>query len=112
MLGAIRLGSLDCYRTTTGPLSPDRISDALVLAELAFEAVLAAVAGHNPDDLGWIGDIHAVVHQACGVVMYRLNISIEAALLRIRAHAFAHDLPLAAVAQRIVAHELLLDEEQ
>lgn len=112
VLGAIRLGSLDCYRTTTGPLSPDRISDALVLAELAFEAVLAAVAGHDPDDLGWIGDIHAVVHQACGMVMYQLNISIEAALLRIRAHAFSHDLPLAAVARRIVARKLLLDEEQ
>jgi hypothetical protein len=51
VLGAIRLGSLDRYRVSPGPLRPDQISDALVLAEAAFEAVLAAVAGHDADDL-------------------------------------------------------------
>jgi hypothetical protein len=112
VLGVIQLGSLDCYRVTAGPLSPDQVSDALVLADLAFEAVLAMVAGHEPDDLGWISDIHAEVHQACGIVRYQLSISVESALLRIRAYAYAHDLPLAAVARRIVDRELQLDGEQ
>jgi hypothetical protein len=112
VLGAIRLGSLDCYRTTPGQLSPDQVSDALVLAEAAFAAVLAAVAGHAPDDLGWISDVHAEVHQACGMVRYQLKITMEAALLRIRAHAYAHDLPIGVVAAQIVNRQLSLDAGQ
>jgi ANTAR domain len=112
ILGAIRLGSLDCYRTTPGRLSADQVSDALMLAEAAFAAVLAAVAGHDPDDLGWISDIHAEVHQACGMVMYQLKITMEAALLRIRAHAYAHDLPIGEVARQIVSRQLSLHTER
>jgi hypothetical protein len=108
VLGAIRLGSLDCYRTTPGPLRPDQVSDALVLADAAFAAVLGAVAGHDPNDLAWISDVHAEVHQACGMVTYQLRISIEEALLRIRAHAYAHDLPIGVVARQIVDRRLTL----
>jgi hypothetical protein len=107
-LGVIGLGSLDCHRATTGSLSPPQTVDGLVLAEMAFEAVLAEIAGHPPDDLGWISDIHAEVHQATGMVMNQLDIGMQEALLRIRGHAYANDLPLAAVARRIVARELLL----
>jgi hypothetical protein len=108
VLGAIRLGSLDCYRTTPGPLSPDQVGDALVLADAAFAAVLGAVAGHDPNDLGWISDVHAEVHQACGMVMYQLKITIEEALLRIRAYAYVHDLPIGVVARQIVSRQLSL----
>ena len=111
-LGAIRLGSLDCYRTTTGRLHSHQLTDALVLAEMAFEAVLAQIAGHDPDDLGWISDIHAEVHQASGMVMHQQDITIQAALLRIRAYAYANDLPVAVVAGRIVRRELRLDAEK
>lgn len=112
VLGAIRLGSLDCYRDVPGLLDPAQIGDALVLAEAAFEAVLAAVAGHAADDLGWISDIHAEVHQACGVVMYELKITIEMALMRIRGYAYANDLPVGVVARRIVNRDLSLKAEQ
>jgi hypothetical protein len=112
VLGAIRLGSLDCYRATQGELGPDQVSDALVLAEAAFAAVLAAVAGHEPDDLGWISDIHAEVHQACGIVMYELKITIDMALMRIRAYAYANELPISVVASQIVNHQLSLNTEQ
>jgi hypothetical protein len=111
-LGAIRLGSLDCYRTTIGPLTAGQTRDGFVLAELAFAAVLAEVAGHDRDDFGWISDIHAEVHQASGVVMYQLGVTMRTALLRIRAYAYAHDLPIAVVAQRIVHHQLALDTEE
>lgn len=108
VLGAIRLGSLECYRITPGPLSPDQVSDALVLADAAFAAVLGAVAGHDPNNLTWISDVHAEVHQACGMVMYQLKISIEEALLRIRAYAYAYDLPVGVVARQIVDRRLTL----
>jgi GAF domain-containing protein len=108
-LGAIALGSLDCYRSTTGPLSPDHVACGLLLAEMAFEALVAEVAGHAPDDVGWISDIHAEVHQATGMVSYQLGIGVQAALLRIRAYAYAHELAVAVVARRIVDRSLLLD---
>jgi len=111
-LGTIGLGSLDCYRTSPGALSPQQVSTGLVLAEMAFEAVLAAVAGRAPDDLGWICDIHVEVHQASGIVMHQQGISMREALLRIRAHAYAHDLPLATVASRIVDRHLTLDTDE
>jgi ANTAR domain-containing protein len=111
-LGTIRLGSLDCYRTTAGPLTDRQVGIGLVLADLAFEAVLSEVANHDRDDLGWISDVHAEVHQASGIVMYDHGISIHAALLRIRAYAYAQGLPVTEVARRIVDGELLLEEEK
>jgi len=110
-LGTIRLGSLDCYRTTAGQLDSRQIAAALVLAEMTFEAVLSETAGRAHNDLGWITDIHAEVHQASGMVKYDLGITMEAALLRIRGYAYANDMPVAMVAQRIVDRELFLEEE-
>jgi hypothetical protein len=110
-LGAIALGSLDCYRTTPGALSTDQVAGALMLAEMAFEALLAEVAGRAPDDVGWISDVHAEVHQAIGMVSYQLGVGVQAALLRIRAYAYAHELAVTVVAQRIVDRSLLLDTE-
>lgn len=111
-LGSIRLGSLSCYRETTGSLTEDQLRDGLILAELAFEAVLAEVAGRQPDDLGWIHNIHVEVHQASGIVMYHLGITMQAALLRIRGYAFASGTPLAEVARRIVNRDLVLESEE
>ncbi|HEX3782306.1 MAG TPA: hypothetical protein VHX38_21795 [Pseudonocardiaceae bacterium] len=111
-LGAVRLGSLDCYRTTTGTLGPVQHADALVLAELAFEAIMAEVAGHDRDDLGWIGDTHGEVHQASGMVSYNLGVTIATALLRIRGYAYANELSVAAVARSIVTRELSLEREE
>jgi hypothetical protein len=112
ILGAIRLGSLDGYRSTVGPLDAVQHADGLILAELAFEAILAEVAGHASDDLGWIGDTHAEVHQASGMVSYQQGIGIAAALVRVRAYAFANDLPVAVVANQIVTRQLLLEAEE
>jgi hypothetical protein len=112
VLGTIRMGSLDCYRASTGSLAPAQIATAIVLAEMAFEAVLSEIAGRDRDDLGWISDIHAEVHQASGIVMYQQGISIQDALLRIRGYAFSHDLPISVVARRIVDRELLLEAEE
>lgn len=111
-LGVIGLGSLDCHRATAGPLSPPQAVDGLVLAEMAFEAVLDEIAGHPPDDLDWISDIHAEVHQASGMVMTQLDISMREALLRIRGHAYANNLALAVVAHRIVDGQLMLGAQE
>jgi hypothetical protein len=110
-VGVIRLGSLDCYRSSAGDLNETQLVDALLLADLCLEAALAEVAGHAANDLGWIADVHAVVHQASGVVMAQLGVSIEAALLRLRAYAFAHDLPLAEVSRHVIDGRIRLESD-
>lgn len=129
-VGAVRLGTLDLYRTTVGALSADRFADALALAGLATEAVLEFVEQggtggpadhpadgvpdadpHRWDRAGWLPHVHSDVHVASGMVSVRAGISTGAALLRIRAHAYAHGEPIGEVARRIIARELELPDE-
>ncbi|WP_161780897.1 hypothetical protein [Amycolatopsis orientalis] len=42
---------------------------------MTFEAVLSGTAGRAHNDLGWITDIHAKVHQASGMVKYDFGIA-------------------------------------
>jgi len=51
-------------------------------------------------------DFRFVVHQAAGMVSAQLEASVGEALIRLRAHAFALDRPLAAVAEDVVARRL------
>ncbi|WP_158887133.1 GAF and ANTAR domain-containing protein [Amycolatopsis anabasis] len=108
-VGVVRVGVLDLYRTTAGPLSRRELTDALLLAEIATQALLDDLRGADPMDVGWLSDIHAVVHQASGIVAVQLRLSMQEALLRIRGHAFAHHIPLNEVARQIVARELRLE---
>jgi hypothetical protein len=112
-LGAIRLGSLDCYRTTSGPLSSTEVGTALELAELALELVLieSETGPSGIEGLGWVSDLHPEVHQASGMVSYELDVAIDVALLLIRGYAFANSMPLAVVAGRIVRGQLRLAAE-
>lgn len=105
-VGVIRLGSLDCYRDTVGPLGETAVSDALLLTDLATQAIMAEIDGHGRDDVGWLADPHAEIHQASGMVQVQLATSTETALLRMRAHAYTHELALAEVARQIVARDL------
>lgn len=105
-IGALRLGSLDCYRDTRGPLAHAKLQDALILADFATHAILTELDGHDTEDLQWLADPHAEVHQATGMVQVQLGSSTEAALLRLRAHAYTAELTLAETARRVVAREL------
>lgn len=117
-VGAARLGTLDMYRTVAGPLSREQLADALVLAVLATEALLelaeqvVPVPGPEADTgrpaVGWLSDVHAHVHVASGMVSARAGIGVDAALLRIRAHAFASGEPISEVARRIIDRDLVL----
>lgn len=109
-VGAIRLGALNLYRDHPGPLDDDQHADALALAGVAARTVLAMQADAP---LGMLGaeleagsDLRLVVHQASGMVSAQLDVSVGEALIRLRAHAFAHDRPLAAVAEDVVARRL------
>ena len=54
----------------------------------------------------------AEVFQAQGMVMVQLGVPLAEALVRIRAHAYAHDRPLNKVAADIVARRRRFDQDQ
>ena len=113
-VGAVRLGALNLYSDRQGPLSDDQHADALVLADVAAQAVLllqaSAPAGMLAAELEADADFQYVVHQASGMVAVQLGASLAQALIRLRAHAFGNDRPLTAVAEDVVAGRLRFDE--
>jgi GAF domain len=111
-IGAARIGALNLYRDQPGPLSDDQHADALVMADVIARTVLTLQSrtepGSTPLDFGT--DIHAVVHQAAGMVSVQLDIRVADALVRLRAHAYATDRPLNEVAGDVVARTLRFDD--
>ena len=110
--GAIRIGVLGLYRGAPGSLGPEGLADVLVCADTALLLLLNARSGTDghghPHGDGWHGH-HARVYQATGMVSVQRGVGLEAALALLRAHAFAHDLPLGEVAAQVVARRLRLD---
>ncbi|WIX98338.1 GAF and ANTAR domain-containing protein [Amycolatopsis mongoliensis] len=109
-VGAVRLGTLTLYRRTPGELSPDELANLAVLAELAVTAALTdSIIGTDM----WAGEASAGhyddVHVAAGMLAARLNISIDDAYLRLRAHSFSHHQSLIEVAREVLARRLRLD---
>jgi hypothetical protein len=109
-VGAVRLGALNLYREQRGPLTDDQHADALVMADVAAQAILVlqanAPAGKLAAELAAGADLHYVVHQASGMVAAQLDVSVGHALIRLRAYAFGNDRPLTDVAQDVVARRL------
>jgi hypothetical protein len=109
-VGAVRLGSLNLYRDKAGPLTDEQHADALAMADVAAHAVLLMQANAPPGQLASELEAGAnfqyVVHQAAGMVAAQLEVSVGQALIRLRAYAFGHDRPLAAVAEDVVARRL------
>jgi len=112
-VGGVRLGALNLYRDQSGPMTDDQHADALVLADVAAEAVLAMQAHALPGALGPEledgANFRFVVHQASGMVAVQLGVSVGEALIRLRAYAFGNDRLVADVAEEIVARKLRLD---
>jgi hypothetical protein len=112
-VGAVRLGGLHLYRDRQGPVTDDQHADALVMADLAAQAVLVlqanAPSGKLAAELEAGADFHYGVHQASGMVAAQLEVSVGQALIRLRAYAFGNDRPLAEVAEDVVARTLRFD---
>ncbi|MEV6714650.1 GAF and ANTAR domain-containing protein [Lentzea sp. NPDC051208] len=111
-VGVARLGSLDLYRGSPGSLSRSEMSDALILTDMATHGISDELAGHHTADMSWLLDPHVEVYQAAGMAQVQLETTTETALLRLRGYAFAHDLPLAEVARRVVTRRLRFTQEE
>lgn len=109
LVGAARFGVLHLHCPEVRALSTDDTATSLLLTALATELVLDVYSptnGHpvRPDVPLLDPDDHRdEVYQAQGMVTVQLAISLEAALARMRAHAFASDQKLAQVAADILA---------
>jgi GAF domain-containing protein len=108
-LGGVRLGVLELHRSATGSLTTAQLTDALLLADAAVDTIFHDLHAVAPLTLSGLVDIQPEVHQATGMVAVDLGVSLSEALLRIRGHAFAHQMTLAAVAIDIVERRLQLD---
>ena len=109
-VGTVRLGALDLYRDGPGPLSDEQHADALVMADVLANWVLAVQANAPPgsvaEQLEQDADFHFVVHNAAGAVSVQLGVSVTEALIRLRAYAFANGRRLPDVAEDVVARRL------
>jgi GAF domain/ANTAR domain len=128
--GAITVGVLDLYRDTPGMLEPDDIRGALRAADAAMWTVLEMldgvsgtdrVDGHRVDGRArgaadgqapWSELRRLEVYQATGMVLEQMQVTPQAALSALRAHAFAHNQTILEVAREVVVRRLRFDEEK
>jgi len=112
-IGAIRLGALNLHRDRPGSMTDEQHADALVLAEIAAQAVLLlqadAAPGEVAEELERAADFRYVVHQASGMVAAQLGISVSQALVRLRGRAFADGRPLQHLAEDVVCRRVRYD---
>jgi len=113
-LGAIRVGVLVLYRSRPGPLNADELAYGLVVADVATHLVLGvqsgAPAGTLHELLAGQPAHWAEIHQATGIVSAHLGVPLKEAFVRLRAHAFATDIPLRELAREVVAGRVRLEQ--
>ncbi|WP_433831272.1 GAF and ANTAR domain-containing protein [Actinoplanes sp. CA-015351] len=112
-VGAVRLGVLDVFRIHAGQLSRKQIGQAFQFAEHAVTTLLDGQDQSRDDrELDDAIESRAALYQAQGMVMVQLGVSLTEAMVRLRAHAYAEDRPLSAVAADVVARRLRFDSPQ
>jgi hypothetical protein len=111
--GAIRVGVLSLYRSLPGPLGAGELADVMAFADIALGLLLDAVSGISASPgyrpLDGLSDSRAVVYQATGMMSVQLGVSLEEALVRLRAHAFAGSAAVGDVAAEVVSRRLRFD---
>lgn len=111
-----KVGVLTLYQQAEGELSAAQHDDSLAITRVLTATVLSlqegAPAGVLAPELDVAVAYRAEIYQASGMVAVQLRIHPSEALVRIRGHAFAHDLPVGVVAADIVARRLRLPDDR
>ncbi|GAA2914555.1 GAF domain-containing protein [Actinoplanes cyaneus] len=113
--GWARIGAIDLYRDGEGALAGPVLADALVLADAVAQLLLAeTVAVAEAQSPAYhAGRDHllqrAAVHQATGMISVQLGVTVEEALVRLRAHAYACSRDLDEVAADVLARRMRFD---
>lgn len=110
-IGAIAVGVLDLYRAEPVPIEPADLAAMLSVADIVTMVLLSRPPPTDSDT----GAVRAwwtptpsssEIHQATGMVVAQLSVTPRVAYLRLRAHAFAQDRPLTAVARDVIERRL------
>jgi GAF domain-containing protein len=113
LIEQICIGALNLYHDRPGALSDDQVADALVVAQCASRAVMSWQAEAPPGTVAWqleqLPSHRVEVHQATGRISVQVGISVDDALVLLRAYAFSHDRPIGDVAADIAAGRLSLE---
>ncbi|MEU6394813.1 hypothetical protein [Streptomyces sp. NPDC046939] len=112
--GAPGAGIFTGFRRAPGPLTPTQRTHGRQLAHALIAHVLAHWPGsdspaHRDGQAGVVDLQRAAVHQAAGITAVDLNLPVDAALLRLRAHAWMDGYSLQEIAHEVVADPLHLD---
>jgi GAF domain-containing protein len=115
-VGGVRLGALDLHSDRPGLLKDEQHLDALILADVVARAILLVQAAAPPTqlvaELRSPSDYQVVVNQASGMAAVQLEVSVGAALIRMRVYAFAVGRSFAEVAQDVVARRLRFEPDR
>jgi hypothetical protein len=117
-LGNVPVGTIGLYRRKPGPLSPAQLEDTLtavddIAASLLDQDTWTEVASRTPTEQDApvrLGTGTPIVHQAAGMAMIQLDVSIDEAMALLRATAFAEGKALADLALEVVQRRLRLGE--
>ena len=108
--GAVSFGVLELYADRAGPLDAEGMAMAAAFAQAATELLLddgvITAGGEFHDGLTASSAMRARIHQAQGMVMVDLGVTLAEALTRMRARAFAHDLSLLELADGVISGTL------
>lgn len=104
-VGAVGFGVLEGYGAARSTVDPETAGMLAALARVATEVLLdgPGVDGSGALELSAALDHRIEIHQAQGMVMVALQVSLVEALLRMRAHSFAANMPLLVLAREVVA---------
>ena len=113
--GGVAVGTFDVYNRTVGPLDSSQTADVSILADLATLAVAQSDTALVIEDVGIAVEpaapwAHApIVHNACGMLSQQLGISVDDALLRLRALAFVQNRTVTQLARAVVTRQVKID---
>jgi hypothetical protein len=111
-VGGARLGVLDVFRDRTGALSDDQFTDALTFADVTVAALLDGEEGARDAGIAAAVEHRAELFQAQGMVMVQIGGTISEAMSRLRAHAYAENRGLGAIARDVVAGRLSFEQDR
>lgn len=108
MLGTASIGAFNLYRTASGSLSSQELSQGRISAD-----AVALTLVDPEEQLLDSSDLDPMrVHQAAGMVMVQLGVPIDQALLRMRAAAYAEGSTVDELAEAIVHRRRRLSKEE
>ena len=115
-VGASRLGVLDVFRDHIGALSDDQLADALTFADVTVAALLDEQEGTNNaadgDGIANSVEYRSELFQAQGMVMVQIGGTINEAMARLRAYAYAESRGLGEIAREVVAGRLSFHQDR